>query len=68
VGSSSVTEETVGKAILDMKGNEGVNQKAARVGDLVRAEDGVARTVDFIDTVVRNHSFPWPTPAQEVAK
>lgn len=67
VGSSSVTEETVGKAILDMKGNKAVNQKTAQVGGLVRAEDGVARTVDFIDTVVRHHSFPWPTSAPEVA-
>lgn len=67
VGSSSVTEETVGKAILDMKGNKAVNQKTAQVGSLVRAEDGVARTVDFIDTVVRHHSFPWPTSTQEVA-
>ena len=68
VGSSSVNEETVGKAILEMRGNEAVNQQAAQVGNLVRAEDGVARTVDFIDTVVLNHRFPWPTAAQEVAK
>lgn len=67
VGSSFVTEETVGKAILDMKGNKAVNQKTAQVGSLVRAEDGVARTVDFMDTVVRHHSFPWPTSAPEVA-
>jgi hypothetical protein len=51
-----------------MRGNEAVNQQAAQVGNLVRAEDGVARTVDFIDTVVLNHRFPWPTAAQEVAK
>ena len=68
VGSSSVNEETVGKAILEMRGNEAVNQQAAQVGNLVLAEDGVARTVDFIDTVVLNHRFPWPTAAQEVAK
>ena len=68
VGSSSVNEETVGKAILEMRGNEAVNQQAAQAGNLVRAEDGVARTVDFIDTVVRSHRFPWPTAVQAFAK
>jgi sterol 3beta-glucosyltransferase len=62
VGSSTVTSESLGAAIIDMAENSEVRERTARTSALVRAEDGVTIAADFIDSIVESHKYPWPTP------
>ena len=61
VGSAVVTPKTIASAIVEVREDEALLEKAAEIGELVRAENGVARATEFIDAVASEHSYPWPT-------
>jgi UDP:flavonoid glycosyltransferase YjiC (YdhE family) len=61
VGSAVVTPKTIASAIVEVREDEALLEKAAEISELVRAENGVARATEFIDAVASEHSYPWPT-------
>jgi sterol 3beta-glucosyltransferase len=61
VGSPKLTPEKVAAAITEAATDPAISAAAEAMGEQVRAEDGVATAISFIDKVPSAMRYPWPT-------
>jgi UDP:flavonoid glycosyltransferase YjiC (YdhE family) len=63
-----VPAEDLGKAIAQTVADEEMATKAKAMGEQVRAEDGIANAIRFIDEQAASFAYPWPTKAAKAGK
>jgi sterol 3beta-glucosyltransferase len=56
-----LTADRLAEAIQAATADEGVRQRAAALGEKIRAEDGVARAVEAIGVYLAKAARPYPT-------
>jgi sterol 3beta-glucosyltransferase len=61
VGSPKLTPEKVAAGITEAATDPAISAAAEAMGEQVRAEDGVATAISFIDKVPSAMRYPWPT-------
>lgn len=61
VGSSKLTPEKIAASINDVTTDQAIEAAAQAMGEQVRAEDGAANAIRFIDEMATSFSYPWPT-------
>ena len=60
VGSSKLTAESIAAGIKEVTTDQAIGVAARTIGEQVRAEDGVANAISFIDKMATSFSYPWP--------
>jgi sterol 3beta-glucosyltransferase len=60
VGSPKLTAERIAAGIKEVTTDQEIVAAAATIGEQVRAEDGLANAISFIDTMATSFSYPWP--------
>jgi UDP:flavonoid glycosyltransferase YjiC (YdhE family) len=61
VGSAKLTAESVTAAIVDVTTNQLILASVEQAAKQVKSENGLSNTVNFIDNMVTNFVYPWPT-------
>jgi sterol 3beta-glucosyltransferase len=60
VGSPKLTAESIAAGIKEVTTDQSIVAAARAIGDQVRAEDGLANAISFIDKMATSFSYPWP--------
>lgn len=60
VGSPKLTAESVAKGIEKVTTDQNIITFAQAIGKQVKAEDGLANAISFIDKMAAEFSYPWP--------
>ncbi|MEE8308552.1 MAG: glycosyltransferase [Gammaproteobacteria bacterium] len=60
VGSPKLTAESIAAGIKEVTTDQSIVAAARAIGDQVRAEDGLANAISFIDKMAASFSYPWP--------
>ena len=63
-----VPAEKLGKAIAQTVVDEEMATKAKALGEQVRAEDGIANAIRFIDEQANSFAYPWPIKARQAGQ
>jgi sterol 3beta-glucosyltransferase len=60
VGSPKLTAESIAAGIKEVTTDQSIVAAARAIGDQVRADDGLANAISFIDKMATSFSYPWP--------
>jgi sterol 3beta-glucosyltransferase len=61
VGSPKLTAQSIAAGIKEVTTEKTIAAAAEVIGKEVRAEDGLANAIRFIDEMAASFKFPWPT-------